>query len=292
MRAIHLILIGFTLILLSSCSSTKISDSPPYTGKGYPGHYKVGTPYKIENTWYYPKKESTYDEEGMASWYGPGFHGRRTANGDYFNRESLSAAHRTLPLPSMVRITNVENGRSVMAMVNDRGPFSKSRIIDVSERVADLIGIKQQGTGRVRVQFLPTQTKQLLEKLSLQEKGGTPEKDNAAKHINDAKDANAKTETQASPVKDSYSEGATHFMKKEKEIFIQAGAYTLKENAAHVAAKLSQFGSVNIMPITIGNASLYRVRLGPINNSANANTILAEIIKGGTANAIIVGKNS
>ena len=103
------------------------------------GAYKIGNPYKINGLWYYPKVDYDYTETGIASWYGPNFHGKTTANGENFDQNLISAAHRTLPLPSLVRVTNLENGRSIRVRVNDRGPFAHGRIIDMSRRGAQLL---------------------------------------------------------------------------------------------------------------------------------------------------------
>ncbi len=118
------------------------------------GVYKIGQPYQIQGTWYYPREQPDYDETGIASWYGPGFYGHATANGEIYTAQDLTAAHRTLPLPVNVRVTNLDNGKSIVVRVNDRGPYAKGRIIDLSERAADLLGYKQAGTARVRVQFV------------------------------------------------------------------------------------------------------------------------------------------
>ena len=118
------------------------------------GRYQVGQPYQIAGKWYEPKEDPEYDREGVASWYGAAFHGRLTANGEIFDSADLSAAHPTLPLPSYVRVTNLENDRSVIVRVNDRGPFAKDRLIDVSERTAKLLDFHRDGNTRVRVQFV------------------------------------------------------------------------------------------------------------------------------------------
>ena len=118
------------------------------------GTYKVGKPYQVKGRWFYPKEETDYDKKGMASWYGPNFHGRLTANGEVYDQYHLSAAHPTFPLPSYARVTNLENGHSVVVRVNDRGPFAKGRIIDVSSRTADLLEMKRHGTANVRVQYI------------------------------------------------------------------------------------------------------------------------------------------
>src|SRR5215469_8319569 len=138
---------------LTACSTEPTTYSP-VTVPSTPGIYKVGQPYQIEGTWYYPREQPDYDETGVASWYGPTFHGQQTANGETFDANGLSAAHRTLPMPVNVRVTNLENGKSLILRVNDRGPFAKGRIIDVSERAAKLLGFYANGSARVRVTYL------------------------------------------------------------------------------------------------------------------------------------------
>src|ERR1700740_1448032 len=101
------------------------------------GVYKVGVPYQIGDTWYYPREQPDYDETGIASWYGPTFFGKSTANGALFDGDGLTAAPRTLPMPVNVRVTNLENGKSLILRVNDRGPYAKGRIIDVSRHAAE-----------------------------------------------------------------------------------------------------------------------------------------------------------
>lgn len=147
------------LLGLASCAGT------PGTGRGGStvGEYKVGKPYQVGGEWYSPNENFQYDETGLASWYGPGFHGNRTANGETFDSNELTAAHRTLPMPSLVRVTNLENGKSVVVRVNDRGPFAKGRIIDVSSRAADLLGFKSNGVAKVRVQILEAESRAIAE---------------------------------------------------------------------------------------------------------------------------------
>jgi rare lipoprotein A len=116
--------------------------------------YKVGDPYEVAGVWYYPRVDPDYDETGVGSWYGLPFHGRDTANGETYDMNELTAAHKTLPMPTMVRVTNLENGRSLVLRVNDRGPFVNGRIIDVSRRAAQLLGFEIKGTAKVRVQAM------------------------------------------------------------------------------------------------------------------------------------------
>lgn len=118
------------------------------------GRFMVGNSYTIKGRRYQPREEAGYDKSGLASWYGDAFHGRRTANGEVYDKQHLSAAHPTMPLPSYARITNVDNGASVLVRVNDRGPFHAGRLIDVSSKTADLLDFKRAGTGNVRVQYV------------------------------------------------------------------------------------------------------------------------------------------
>jgi len=121
-------------------------------------HVKTGSPYQVRGVWYYPlASNERYDRVGMASWYGKKFDGKKTANGERYNMYAMTAAHTTLPLPSRVRVTNLSNGRSVVVRVNDRGPFVKDRIIDLSYAAAKALGYDQKGTTRVRVQTLDAQ---------------------------------------------------------------------------------------------------------------------------------------
>ncbi|MGQ3674011.1 septal ring lytic transglycosylase RlpA family protein [Xanthobacter sp. TB0139] len=118
------------------------------------GYYKVGKPYTVRGKTYYPKADEDYSEVGMASWYGGGFHGGKTANGETYNMMSISAAHKTLPMPSYVRVTNLKNNRSIIVRVNNRGPFVRGRLIDVSKRTAELLDFKQFGVAKVRVDYV------------------------------------------------------------------------------------------------------------------------------------------
>lgn len=138
------------LIFLAACSAEK----PPSP------LMKIGKPYQIDGETYYPEYDSSYDKTGMGSWYGPGFHGKKTANGERFNEQDLTAAHPTLPMPSLVRVTNLKNGKSAIVRINDRGPFKKKRIIDLSRGSAERIGL--HSTMKVRVKYLPKETEEYV----------------------------------------------------------------------------------------------------------------------------------
>ena len=116
--------------------------------------YKVGNPYKIGGIWYYPERDLTYDETGIGSWYGDEFAGKLTANGEIFDPELVTAAHKTLPMPSVVRVTNLDNGKSIVVRINDRGPFVDGRVIDLSRRAARALGMEDEGIVSVRLYLL------------------------------------------------------------------------------------------------------------------------------------------
>jgi len=118
------------------------------------GRDVTGKPYKVKGKWYVPKEDRKYDKMGLASWYGSAFHGRLTANGEIYDQYGLSAAHPTFPLPSYARVTNLENGDSVIVRVNDRGPYHPGRIIDLSDKAAELLEVQNKGTAKVRVQYV------------------------------------------------------------------------------------------------------------------------------------------
>lgn len=162
------------LVFLAGCAevqfisqAAKELDGTPARGPADPDaagngkYYKIGNAYQVKGVWYYPREEFDYVEEGIASWYGPNFHGKPTANGAVFDQWKVSAAHRTLPMPSIVRVTNLENGRSLKVKVNDRGPFAHNRIIDLSRRAAQLLGFERQGTALVRVELLEGESRRL-----------------------------------------------------------------------------------------------------------------------------------
>lgn len=117
------------------------------------GRFQIGKPYKIRGKWYKPKEDPSLNEVGLASWYGPNFHGRLTANGEIYDQYGISAAHPTMPLPSYATVTNLENGRKITVRVNDRGPYAHGRVIDLSAKAAELLGYTKQGVAKVRVQF-------------------------------------------------------------------------------------------------------------------------------------------
>src|ERR1700751_3436175 len=159
-----------TCLVLANCASSGkfasrvdprygVSSSPRVVAFGEPvpkggGTYRVGKPYVVGGRVYVPEEDVNYRAEGMASWYGDDFHGRLTANGEVFDMAALTAAHPTLPIPSYARVTNVRNGKSLIVRVNDRGPYANNRLIDVSNKAAELLEFKSVGVTRVRVEYV------------------------------------------------------------------------------------------------------------------------------------------
>jgi rare lipoprotein A len=157
-------------LLLANCASSGkfasrvdprygVSSSPRVVAFGEPvpkggGTYRVGKPYTVGGRVYVPEEDVNYREEGLASWYGDDFHGRLTANGEVFDMASLTAAHPTLPMPCYARVTNLSNGKSLIVRVNDRGPYHGNRLIDVSNKAAELLEFKGNGVAHVRVEYV------------------------------------------------------------------------------------------------------------------------------------------
>jgi len=271
------------------------------------GIYKIGNPYQQDGIWYYPHEQPDYDETGIASWYGADFHGKRTANGETYNLNDLTAAHRTLPMPVNVRVTNLDNGRSLIVRVNDRGPFSRGRIIDVSQRAAELLGFKLQGTARVRVTYMG---RALLpggreieetppEIASAVAAAPTSKVDMSALNIVPGTVAPPVTvgELPPPPVADRLAplpeEPVTGQVMqvpvpRVTHLYVQAGAFSSKANADRLKGKLAPAGGVLLSPISRGGQTLYRVRMGPFDDLAAADAALARAVKLGSNDAQIV----
>ena len=180
-RSLGLAMAGAACALLAACASTptfKHSSVAPKATKEYfaekeygvkasprvttkrsrlargGGRYQVGKPYQVRGKWYYPKEEPGYSKTGLASWYGDAFHGRLTANGEIYDMTHLTAAHPTMPLPSYARVTNLDNGASVIVRVNDRGPYAHGRVIDLSRKAAEMLDYKSKGVAKVKVDYV------------------------------------------------------------------------------------------------------------------------------------------
>lgn len=164
-----------TLALLAAATACSSRHHAPAVAQR--GMYKIGAPYSIDGVTYVPMEEFQHVETGVASWYGPGFHGKYTANGEVYDQSERTAAHRTLQMPSVLRVTNLETGQSTIVRVNDRGPFARARIIDVSRAAAEELGMVGNGTARVRVEQLEMES-QAMKQIALN--GGGADEQRAA----------------------------------------------------------------------------------------------------------------
>jgi rare lipoprotein A len=302
----------FAGLALAGCAETTfvVDQSKVVTDNGGPSGptvYKIGQPYQIGGVWYYPKVDYSYDQSGIASWYGPGFDGKATATGEIYDENALTAAHQTLPMPTLVRITNLENGRAIELRINDRGPFAHGRIIDVSRRAAQLLGFENAGTARVRVQVLEAESRQMAARLS-----GAPGSDDVQQPTPEAAPSVAvvaqplpdtgSTATTAAPASPTPSVTTTATATPLPEptgqvfqhpvqattIYIQAGAFVDVQNAERLRVQLSRLSSTTLFPVRVGEQQFYRVRMGPIPTVEQADALLARVIAEGHGEARIV----
>ena len=263
------------------------------------GRYKVGDPYVVAGVEYFPKEDPAYDVTGIASWYGEAFHGKDTANGEVYDMNLLTAAHKTLPMPVFVRVTNLENGRAIELRVNDRGPFVNGRIIDISRRGAQLLGFFKQGTAKVRVQILsgPSQKGARLARGTT-----TKEERNAVKAapIGTVQVAQLApppgVAISPQPVQGSSAPGVQQppgvqqtVVSKRPEMFVQAGAFRDYQNALQLKARIGGMGPTEISSVMVGQVEYFRVRIGPIATVNIADQTLEGMIQSGyTVSRIVV----
>lgn len=278
-----------TGLSLANCSSTGdlgVSASPRVVEYGQPvpkggGVYKVGTPYKVGDQWFTPKDDPNYRNVGVASWYGLDFHGRRTANGEIYDMDALSAAHPTLPLPTYAKVHNLENGREVVVRVNDRGPFARDREIDVSKRAADLLGFTRKGTAKVEVTYLGraplsgddgwATNVQLA-----QAPAAAPP---APVRIASAGDTFPVASIAPSPA--SYAPAPA----APGQIYIQAGSFRDANNANRLRYTLSSVGPVDVTPVDVAGITYFRVRVGPFADGEDISAALSQTWAAGATGA-------
>lgn len=301
---------------LAACAETEflIHTAKQVNGPGDPGaklgDYKVGSPYQIKGAWYYPSEDYEYSETGIASWYGPNFHGKYTANGEIYNQNDLTAAHRTLPLPSAVRVTNLENGRSIVLRINDRGPFAHGRIIDVSRRSAQLLGFERNGTAKVQVDILEAESRQL--KVAAINGGdqqlqvaASPREAVVSKPLPSSgagtAPARAPTATQT-PVQTTPLESVpaqstrAPILPDEVEIlpvsptgiYVQAGAFSRLENALRMRDRVYDMGPTQISRFAVSGTEIYRVRIGPLGTVDVADATLSQVMNSGVPEARLI----
>ena len=285
------------------------------------GTYKVGSPYKIDGVWYTPKEEFTHVETGVASWYGPGFHGKSTANGERYDQAARTAAHRTLQMPSIVRVTNLSNGQSTVVRINDRGPFASSRVIDLSRTAAQELDIIRKGTARVRIEQL--QAESLAVKDVAINGGGPAEQYDALAQLasgrqappqqvmamaqpaaappatqvragwpaNPRSSALAPTQTaapQGSSAPTVASLAATAPL-SGGSFYVQTGSFSTAENAERQRGAVRSYGSSEISQASAAGRDVYRVRLGPYTTADAAGIVADRLKRSGYGDARVVG---
>lgn len=358
-------------LALAGCAS-----GPSGTYDVSQGAYRVGVPYKIKGVWYYPAVDYNYDRTGIASWYGEQFEGRLTANGEIFDLNQLTAAHTTLPLPSIVQVTNLENGRSLQLRVNDRGPFVDGRLIDVTRRAAQLLGFENKGTTRIRVTVLKDESiaaaeaamhgaGQILVADAAANSNGAaaavsvaaplipelhisypprrtpprptprlepprppppeiamapsevppPREDSPATPIAAPARAAPSRFALIAPAEAAELPAARVSARKpgtiggpisvpqkppwpprvaaaaggtSGRIYVQAGAFSRRDNAQRVGSRIARLGSVQVTAASINGVEMYRVRLGPLDNAQQADRLLARVVDRGYPAARIV----
>jgi rare lipoprotein A len=318
------------ILALAGCGSQ------PHTGTYHSGGnhyvagrpmYRVGEPYQIKGVWYYPAVDYNYDKTGTASWYGEQFHGRYTANGEIFDLNQLTAAHTTLPMPSIVEVTNLQNGRSLQLRVNDRGPFVDGRLIDVSRRAAQLLGFETKGTTPVRVRILKDASIEVAEE-AMHNGGGAIMLAQAASvpppmvqaalqpHAAEGLPSSLAANVVAGPIVDTQTAAlppsapapnvvagpivdtqiptspprvaAGPIESPAGRIFVQAGAFSVRDNAQRVQSRIAPLGSVQVMTASVKGIAVYRVRLGPVENAEQADRLLQRVVNSGYREARIV----
>lgn len=280
-RAGPFLALALVALLLAACSGPRSTPPPVDPVSTTPhGTYKLGQPYQINGIWYFPEFDPAYDKTGIASWYGHDFHGLPTANGEVFDMRQPSAAHPTLPLPSVVEVTNLDNGRKAMLRVNDRGPFHDNRLIDLSQAAARELGFEGKGLARVRVRFVS-----LLPAHGVPPVAGTTTRPAtvvasaapAATPV--ARAAPAKTPAKAPARAPAAAAGCG-----ADDHFVQVAAFSEPANAAALQRRLNAVGPVEVQSAP----PVSRVRIGPYASRSDAFGTLARVHGMGYPDALVV----
>lgn len=336
----HAALALLAIAALGGCASGQQSARPNVSSVER-GYYKIGEPYTVDGVLYTPAEDWTYDETGIASWYGPDFHGKRTANGELYDMNQVTGAHKTLPMPCLVRVTNLDNGRAIVVRVNDRGPFSRGRVLDLSRRAAQLLGFERIGTAKVRVQILAAESQALAvaaregrlgsDLAGLDAAAAPPAPpamptpsyaaakppaaalpapapptpaalppaypdDQRAALVALANEGAAIQQLAPAPTVNGTTVGGrflpapqfTQQKVKPASIYIQAGTFSVIENAERLRNSLDRVAKTDISPLTINGKPFYRVRVGPIGSVDEADQLLSRIVGVGASDARII----
>ena len=271
------------------------------------GVYKLGKPYKVNGVWYFPAENPRYDEIGFAGRYPKAFQGLRTANGEIYNHDRLTGCHKTLPLPSIVQVTNLANNKSIIVRINDRGPFVNDRLMDISEKAAQLLELPEDEPSKVRIEIMNSESKTAANALQETDKAvlpsaaypptvakegsssDNPEKNEAFVNVAplsapatvaqeplfDSTPSEPLPEAPSSPaVTEENMAPVEQVSPPVKTYHVQAGIFSNVENAQKLSDKLSAVGNVESTPVTINGKSLHRVRVGPFSSLMEAERAL------------------
>jgi rare lipoprotein A len=278
-------------LLTTACASGRPVAPVKSPGSAVPANaaptVKIGKPYQVYGVWYYPADDRQYDQRGVASWYGPGFHALNTANGERYDQNDVTAAHKTLPMPRYVEIENLDNGRKLTVRINDRGPFVSGRIIDLSRRSAQLLGVDRPGTAEVRVRRVfpdaATMARLAPPPVVIPVAAATilppvPAATAVAPPIDSPPPPVTTVDLPgASPVPQPVS--------TQGQYLVQVAALGDAGRIAWLSGYLSAFGTVVTERAPSG---LTRVRLGPYYDAARANAVLAQLRVAGYTDARLV----
>lgn len=355
-KVIHYVFIaGIGGAILTGCTDNGLlfRSFGDYGAEENTATYKLGSPYQIKDTWYTPQENYTYKETGIAGWYQED-QGKLTSNGEKYDEEVMSGMHKTLPLPSVVRVTNLENGNVAIVRINERGPYVNNRLIDVSQKAAQMLEFNMVGTTMVKVEILPEESK-LLKKQLLQKNGGvfSEEPENAISSSvqisslsevpqplyqpdaqmqviygeNDMTNAPQQENSSYSggivsitkPPLEAVSGVATPLLTQSDAVahsaplavseqapiqntpeksqpliapisgyYVQAGAFSNSDNAINLKGTLEQFGPVQIQKTQVGEQTLHRVRMGPLETRESAEELLKKLHSGGFSHTQII----
>ena len=277
------------------------------------GSYKIGASYTIDGVTYVPHEEFDHVETGVASWYGPGFHGKSTANGETYDQQDHTAAHRTLQMPAIVRVTNLDNGHSTVVRINDRGPYARNRIIDLSRAAAEDLAMVGHGTAHVRIDQLTAES-QAVKEIAMNG-GGTSEQRDVVAHAGSYRQAPVSVAASAPPAPAADNRRPTTIASIAAGspppssspvtpvaftpavpatagagggFYVQAGAFSTMANATRKREMISSYGLAEISPANAGGHEVYRVRLGPYTTQDAAGIVADRLKRSGYGDARVV----
>lgn len=303
---------------LAACAAPE----PPASGLPKSGVYRVGKPYQIAGVWHYPSEDFKYDETGVGSVYPPDALGKPTTNGEIYDPDAMTAAHPTLPMPSLARVTNLDTGRSIIVRVNERGPAANNRLVMLSRRAAQLLGYEQAGTAKLRVQILAEESRQI----AAAARAGTPapilaETDGTAPKAAPRSKIEVASLPGAAPLaplppapKGAGAVGAVEVpppttvagtvvegrflpapaavdlpIRRGGQIYVQVGSYGNAQNLARARAQLSAVGQpAQVSATMLGKQSMQRLRIGPLDSVEKADGVLAQVLQAGLTDAKII----